>query len=288
MKILWLRSVCARHAAEPSFSADTVGRMSRPSVWRCNACGSEGKTSREHLIHVAIGRVILGDKRLTRDEVRTLLQSGDLRDFRRHRLGAGFPLEDHDVGPGWFNTEIRGLLCESCNSGWAKDLEEQAGANLYDFTEMYGRADAQVLRRWAMFFAIKLWWAYSRPEPLAGGALITFLGKLVDPAVQVGTSIRLARLTSSRRDWNFAATMGGWAGGGYTPFIAWIMRGVVWLVVVATEDGKGKLPIKTTELVDGLALTHVTTIRRRDLVPLFSADAWVPPTRGKGSRPPSP
>ena len=29
---------------------------SKPTVWVCNACEREGKTSKEHLIHIAIGR----------------------------------------------------------------------------------------------------------------------------------------------------------------------------------------------------------------------------------------
>jgi hypothetical protein len=33
--------------------------VAKPRTWVCNACDHEGKTSREHLIHIAIGRVIL-------------------------------------------------------------------------------------------------------------------------------------------------------------------------------------------------------------------------------------
>ena len=248
----------------------------KPDRWKCNACGAEGATSREHLFHIAIGRVIVADKGLTPDQVRTRLQDAYHRDFRLYKLG-GSPIADEEEGAAWFNQAIEGLICMGCNKRWAKELEEQAGENLYDFTNLHGRADARLLRRWAFFFATKLWWGHRRTEPLAGGLLLPFLGKLVDPAVRIDMPVRLARLTSSPRDWSFAGIMRGWAGT-KSPYIMWIMRGVVWMVV-AKSPHQISLPVRTTELVDGLTLPQVPAIRRRELVPLFKAPPWPPGSR---------
>ena len=261
----------------PSQAAPSATLVAMPTTWTCNACGSEGPTSREHLIHVAIGRVILADRGLSSDEVRRRLQEEEYREFRRYAIGQGFPLGEKDVGQAWFNTEIRGLICRSCNSGWAKDLEEAAGPRLYSFVHLHGQADEQVLRRWAAFFAIKLWWAYRRTEVLADGALRSILPKLADPKVQVEPSVCVARLHgASPQRWNFAGTMGGWAAGLDGPYIPWIIRGVVWIFVLAKRHTTGG-PIPSTELVNGVTLADIERVGPADLVALLDAPQWHTP-----------
>lgn len=250
----------------------------RPILWRCNACGAEGKTSKEHLIHVAIGRVILNDKRLSREQVRERLQDKRHRGFQLYNLEDGFPMSDEQIeGPAWFNQEIRGLICVDCNEDWARILEENAGNNLYDFTHLYGKADGTLLRRWAWFFAVKLWWGHSRTESLADGPLLPILSKLAQLDANVEMPVRVARLTSSTRTWDFSSIMRGWAGRS-NPYIFWIIGGVVWMVV-GKPPGPIRLPIRTTELVDGLTLPRVPTIRKRDLVRAFTAPSWRSPNR---------
>jgi hypothetical protein len=239
-----------------------------PKTWTCNACDHEGKTSREHLIHIAIGRTILRNRRLTPDQVRAHLQNDYFREF-------GFydrePLRSEPVESAWLNQAIGGLICRECNQTWARELEEAAGANLYDFTNLRGSADAHLLSRWAWFFAIKLWFMNVRPDVLSDGPLKPMLSKLADPRVSVGMPVLLARLDASPRDWSFAATARSWRGP-YSPFISWIIRGVVW-IVVASDSRKITLPMPSTLLVHGLRLQDVVTITQRQLVPLIAAPA---------------
>ena len=66
----------------------------QPEVWTCNACGEVGDTSDEHLVHVAIGRVILGDAGLSRPHARMALRSPPYSEYARY---AGPSLEEHLV-----------------------------------------------------------------------------------------------------------------------------------------------------------------------------------------------
>jgi hypothetical protein len=132
------------------------------------------------------------------------------------------------------------------------------------------------LRRWAWFFAIKLWFTNSRTEFLAdapGGAV---LQKLMQPDANVAMPVRLVRLPFSDRDWDFATNVRGWAGLADSPYIVWIVRSLAFLVV-----GSGaptiRLPIPTSiELTDGLRLHQVPTLRRNQVPPLFTAPAVIP------------
>ena len=240
--------------------------MAKPRTWVCNACDHEGKTSREHLIHIAIGRVILANRGLSPDEVREHLRTGPFREFR-YLETIDDDIDSADVA--WLNQEIRGLICETCNRRWARQLEQDAGNNLYDFTHLRGRADARLLRRWPWFFAIKLWFAGSRPEGIAHGPLRPVLRSLADPAVVVTMPVLVARIDSSARDWSFAATGKGWRGAD-TPFFAWIIRGLVW-IVAATDGPKVTLPIPATVLDSDLRLQDVQRIKQKQLVPLFTS-----------------
>lgn len=82
----------------------------KPTSWTCNACDHEGEPSREHLIHVAIGRTILANRRFSPEEVRAHLQSDRYRQFSYY----GDVLHDEPLGPAWLNQHIRGLICREC------------------------------------------------------------------------------------------------------------------------------------------------------------------------------
>ena len=150
-----------------------------------------------------------------------------------------------------------------------RELEELAGTNLYDFTLGGGAADGPLLRRWAPYFATKLWFINRRTEALADGPLRSILSTLADPGARVLLPVRLARIDASPRRWHYAALAAeGWAGDP-DPYIAWVIRGVIWMVVLGGP--RGTLPIRTIELTDGLRLSKVPLVRRRDLVRLLSA-----------------
>jgi len=236
-------------------------------AWKCNACDHEGKTSREHLIHVAIGRVILGNRKLSPDQVRERLRDQHFREFGAYET----PLEEGPSRPFWLNSHIRGLICERCNRTWARQLEEDAGENLYGFTMLGQAVDAQLLKRWAWFFAMKMWFSSWRPQALMDGPLRSVLPSRAKPDVSVEMPVVLARLDASPRQWSFAGTAGGLRGTGtITPHMFWIIRGVVW-IVAATDAGKVSLPFRVTPLVPGIRLPQVPMIKRRQIIPLLEA-----------------
>jgi hypothetical protein len=132
-----------------------------------------------------------------------------------------------------------------------------------------GPADASLLQRWAWHFATKMWFMGARPEELSAGPLRPVLQKLADPSVSIQMPVMLARVHASARTWNIAGLAKSWRGA-HTPFIPFIIRGVIW-IVTATAEPKVVLPIPVTPLTPGLLLHKVRLIRRRQSVPLFSA-----------------
>ncbi len=223
-----------------------------------------GPTSKEHLVHVAVGRVILANKRLTAPDVRRHLQSDYFREFEMH---SPFP-EGEPLGRAWLNGSISGLICRECNQGWARELEESAGKALYAFTLERRAAEARLLRRWAWYFAAKMWFSNHRTEGLSDGPLVPILEKLATPSVSIEMPVRVAVVDASPRDWRFAGLAMGWAAGP-DPFIAWIIRGVLWMVV-ASDNESLRLPVRTAELVEGVVLHRIPRVRKRDIRRLFS------------------
>lgn len=247
---------------------------SKPDVWTCNACGDVGATSREHLIHVAIGRVILGNAGLSKDEVRAGLQSERFRQFGLYRE----PSLSEREGPAWSNQSIRGLICKECNETWAKELEEEAGKALFGFINGGEPAQAALLRRWAWYFAIKLWWANTRTETLADGPLQPMLAQIAKPDAQVVSPmlVRVVRLPFKGEEWDFAANVRGWAGVQESAFIPWVMRGVA-MLAVCVFGSTMYLPIPdSAELTQGLRLSAVPTLKPEEVPPLFTAPPVVP------------
>ena len=245
---------------------------SEPDTWTCNACGYLGPSSNEHLLHVAIGRVILGNAGLTRDEVRAGLQS---EHFRGYGLYAE-PTASERLEPGWANTEIYGLICEECNQRWANRLELDAGKALYGFIIGGEPADA-ILRRWAWYFATKLWWTHKRTEGLASGPLLPLLSKIAEPRVNIPMGVHVVRLPVDADLWNFAANFRGWAGiDERNAYIPWVIRGVA-MMVVASASPTIYLPIpRSTNLTEGLRLRDVPMLAPDEIRPLFAAPAVVP------------
>ena len=238
----------------------------KAETWTCNSCGVEGDPSREHLIHVAIGRVILANRQLSADDVRNRLQSDRFAEFGLYPdvLVSGEP-----EGRGWINSAIFGLLCRDCNGGWARELEEAAGEALYDFTLLRGPANDRLLRRWACFFTLKLRFSHAKTDVLSWGDLRPVLGRLRDPGVTVALPVLLARMPGSPRTWNFAAIARGWAGTD-SPFIYWVIRGVLWITAIP-RDGKLVLPVPTVPLTDGLRLHHLPLLTKSQRARLVSA-----------------
>lgn len=250
---------------------------SKPKIWVCNACGYEGKTSNEHLIHIAIGRVLVRNWSLPPNEVRRLLRTGHFGEFRLYER----PYE-HDT-PGkqaWLNQEIRGLICRECNMRWARQLEEDAGKNLYEFLNHRGKIDARLFHRWAWFFATKLWFAHSRTEGLAEGPLLPVLRQLAKPDVNIKMPVYLARLDAPSRKWQFGARIRGWAGED-GPFMFWIIRGLV-ILVVAEGGPTVTLPVPSISLREGLRFQDVQMIKPRYVENLVKAPAATFPVGDDG------
>jgi hypothetical protein len=132
---------------------------------RCNGCGRDRETSREHLIHFGVGRALLGDPSVSNtEEMRRRLEH---KTFLQAAKDAGSP-----NGRGRLiraDMHITSLLCETCNSGWARELEEEAGDHLFNFLNGDAPMDRGLLGRWIRFFAIKCGAYYQRTEWLAAG-----------------------------------------------------------------------------------------------------------------------
>jgi hypothetical protein len=150
-----------------------------------------------------------------------------------------------------------------------RQLEEDAGKNLYDFLNLRGKIDARLFQRWAWYFATKLWFSHARTEFLSDGGLRPVLTKLAKPEVAVGMPIHLARLDASERTWQYASRIRGWAGDD-SPFMFWVMRGLV-ILVVADPGPTIVLPIPSTQLREGLRLQDIQVIRPRYVKNLVDA-----------------
>ena len=260
-----------------------VEPKSKPTTWTCNACGHVGEPSKEHLIHTAIARVIFGDRSLTPSQVRERLRSDRFQEFGQYTS----PNEEDRIGRVWLDQWIRGLICQTCNEGWAKDLEERAGDNLYDFIHLRGRADAALLRRWAWFFAIKLWFSHKRTEYLADGPGLQVLGKVARSDFSVAMPVRLVRLPFSPRNFDITG-FSGWGGAPDSTFMMFVIGSVAFLVI-GSEKPTFRLPIpNSTELTDGLRWQDVVMLRRGQ-VGRYSRlrrghHPYGPRTRGDGVR----
>lgn len=225
--------------------------MSRSGTFTCNCCGKLRPTSREHLIHQAIGAVIFRDPHIRTADLRRRLRYDEfLTGFLRHEAG-------HDPQGILFDDSIENLLCKRCNNEWANQLEQRAGANLYGFVHEGGAADGPLLRRSVWFFAIKMWWYRERTEALQWGELRPVLSRLANPETQVLMYTRVARLDADPETWRF-----GWARSTVRPDIRyefWFW-GIAFFAL-AQDAGVPKLPFKTTKLTDGVTSADVPSVR---------------------------
>ena len=110
-----------------------------PVPFTCNGCGLETQPSKEHLIHLAVGRVLFRNNQLTTKEMRDRLQ----RDWFSELRGYVDPLkEDPFEGgkPVRLGEWVKNLICADCNRTWARKLEEEAGSELDTWTDIGGTA----------------------------------------------------------------------------------------------------------------------------------------------------
>lgn len=227
-------------------------------MFRCNGCGELRPTSREHLIHQAVGGVLFRDPTIkTADLRRRLRDDPFLSGFLRHEAG-------EDPEGVLFDDYIVDLLCASCNNKWANVLEQQAGTNLYSFVHEGGAAKARLLRRWVWFFAMKLWWYQEKTVALQTGPLHPVLSRISNPDTEVLMYTRVGRLDASPDNWRF-----GWTRATVPPR----MRYEFWFwglafFAVAQDGGNPDLPFETRELTEGLTANDLPLIRLADLAKL--------------------
>jgi hypothetical protein len=225
----------------------------------CNGCGQRKPTSKEHLVHVAVARVLLKNRQIRTSQERdeALRTDAFLSGLHLYRD----PLEDEPERSISLSVWIENLMCADCNGSWARRLEEEAGAALYQFVHLH-RPATDVLRGWAFFFAIKLWWSQRRAELLRWGDLVPVLRAIRDEG-DVLTSILVAQVRGSH--WNYASTGGRWIGD--PPHIVFIIWGVVFIV---TRMPRGKpVPWPAIELQAGVtraALPELTISDVRALI----------------------
>ena len=225
---------------------------------RCNSCGQVGPPSVEHLIHLAIGRVIFADASLDRPALESRLRADRWAEFlcvhpgKRNRRAA---LAD---------AKVDNLICRKCNEGWANDLEIKAGAELNRFLFEDGAANARLLRRWIWFFCAKAAWIDSRTEALRSGPLQPMFKGFADP-IRVPSQVRVAQLQADPDRWAFELVVPLGVPEGVPLSMMLVIRGTAFFAVPRDVDGTNPLPFPTTELTAGIRL-------RRD-VPRIQAGA---------------
>lgn len=226
----------------------------------CNGCGKRKPTSKEHLVHVAVARVLLKDRGI---------RDGKERDeaFRSDPFFAGLqlyrdPLQGDPERPIFMSVWIEDLLCRDCNGGWARELEEDAGNNLYQFIHLH--RPARDLRGWAFYYAIKLWWAQRRAELLKWGDLVPVLQSIRETR-DVSTSIRVAQVPGSK--WKYASSGGRWTGD--PPHIVFIIWGVVFIVTMVPTATT--VPWPSVELQTGVARKVLPRLSTSDIRTLMEA-----------------
>jgi hypothetical protein len=234
----------------------------------CNGCGKQAPTSKEHFLHVAIARVMLGNMSMPEAEVRARLARppySEIELYTHLSRGGGRerPMYPHKA-------MIRNLLCRDCNNGWANELELSAARNMHDFIQG-GRANGDVLRRWAWFFFSKAWWLHRKTDKLAQGFAVPGISVLRQEGYGVKLPpVRLARVTFNPTAWNTLWTVTEHM---FTPgprFVVWGLRGLVWFVVA--EPTADDLPVPSVEVLEGLRFPRVPPLRRphlQRLIPMY-------------------
>jgi hypothetical protein len=228
----------------------------------CNGCGKREATSREHLVHVAVARVLLKDRQIRTGKERDEAFRSDPF-FARLQLYRD-PLEGEPERPISMSVWIRDLLCPDCNGGWAKKLEEDAGNDLYQFVHLHRPASVD-LRGWAFYFAIKLWWSQRRAELLRWGDLVPVMRSIKETR-DVSTSVRVAQVGGAER-WKYASSGGRWTGN--PPHIVFIIWGVVFIVTRAPKGAA--VPWPSVELGAGIARKDLPRLATSDIRSLLSA-----------------
>ncbi len=228
------------------------------TVGTCSGCDKQAQLTKEHLISLPIGRVVLRNrnKELTTKEMRAKLPTGYFR------LDVGGRPAETKVPDLRLDGYIENILCADCNGGWAIDLEEHVGPMLYKFVHLKGHLkDVNTLKRWMAFFAIKGAFYYQRTEALAeNGPYHPLLGKISRPEVAVEFPLYVARLDVRPKRWQFSYVadplVGEW------PVMLWIHFWGV-LFVLAIPGSVPRVPM--SDGVEGLRFIDTVVIRKRDI-----------------------
>jgi hypothetical protein len=233
----------------------------------CNACGREGKPSKEHFLHVHIARVLtgIGDD-VPGPEVRKLLRTGHLGEYERRVPSEGTRLAHLP------DKVIQGMICRPCNAEWANDLEIAAVRELSVLLSGRRRPRLDVLRRWAWYFGVKAWWIDRSPDVLRDGLLHPILSQLAKPDCRIQMPIRLARLDKDSDRWMF----GLWIepeGAGFR-YVGWVTRAVAWFILPQEPGPRNPLPFRTRELQE-LYLGQYPLIRAVELLALPAVRASI-------------
>lgn len=226
------------------------------TVGVCNGCSKRRQLTKEHLISLPIGQVIVGQRDTNTDAMRRLLPMNNVQMFIGERL------QEPPEADKRLDMYVKNLLCGECNGGWAIQLEETVGPILYGFVHLRDRLSAiRELKRWMVFFAVKAELYYKRTEVLAdGGPLFPVLGKLVDPDVAVGFELYVGVFDASPKRWQFGFAAD--PGLGQWPVLLWVhFWGVLFVLVVPGIA----FTVPLSRATEGLRKLDVSKVRKRDL-----------------------
>jgi hypothetical protein len=237
------------------------------TTFTCNGCGRDTAPSKEHLIHLAIGRVIFRNKQLNTDQLRERLNKGWLAEYRAY----ADPMAPVESGkPVKLDMWVRNLICKACNKGWAKTLEEETGHRLYNFVHGEGPVSDPLFRKWAWFFSVKIWRYYRRNEALGEGLLYPMLRPIAqDKPEDDLPPILVCRMQPNSRKASQEALDKRWRFGwfpGEPRAISFVLWGTAFFEVLPHEDGTPRLlPFDTVPLTDGLVRKDIPMVPRRQL-----------------------
>lgn len=212
-------------------------------------------TSREHLIQGDVARMLLGDFDVDGVTARQRLPDSYQRSST-HPAKPPVPALDLRDGV------IKRLLCRTCNSTWAQDLEARAARHLHAFNMGDAALDPRLVTSWLAFMTIKVF-AYHRSawtnEGQPFGDCLSHVAH-GDDLSQPG-ALFVARGVGPSGDWLFQSCITGDVTiGGKRLYSAFALRGLAWVLRIA-DPARIDAGVETrlTPATIGLRLVDVAT-----------------------------
>lgn len=254
----------------------TLGTIPRMAPL-CAGCGVRTSTTREHLIHGDVARMLVANFDIDGASARRRLPGAYARSSTHPAKPEIAALDPRDG-------VIKDLLCATCNSTWAQDLESRAARHLHAFFSGAEALDAPLVVRWLAFLSVKVF-AYhrsvwTREEPF--GECLSHVAS-GDDISRPGV-LYVARGDGPLESWMFQSCLtGDLTLAGKRLYSAFALRGFAWVLRIADPE-RTDIGVEThlTPATPGLRVSEVAAAARAPLAVLglpngrpFQA-AWFP------------